>query len=211
MPALDSSRKSSELGCSHESPNPLCRKCMFPLGPPNEAFPLYHSTGKTVHGFDPALASTWRTADFSRGVRIYLRNSLVSAQGRKSPLEVLCCDSYFDEHPTSSRSVCGMVDCAELSWPVFCVSGNRPEQDRGGIYLRKFRVSRWTDADHTDMPCWVDRACLHAAMSLLNPLCRRAYDTRVSLLKHLDFTRRNSVIPRLVWTDAKRRTGEFEL
>jgi hypothetical protein len=81
---------------------------VLPLGFPNEALPPpCRFTGEVaVHGCETALASLrGRQATGSRGVRGYRKySSLMSAQETKTPFEVGCCDSRFDENPTSSGS-----------------------------------------------------------------------------------------------------------
>jgi hypothetical protein len=69
--------------------NPLCRMRMFPLGSPNATHLPRYMDDKRRRG----------------EVRRYdMRISLVSVQGMKLPFEVRCCDSRFDENPTSSGS-----------------------------------------------------------------------------------------------------------
>jgi hypothetical protein len=88
MPALNSPRRTPSWFAA-TSLNPLCRMRVFPLGFPNEThLPLYMDDKRR------------------RGeVRRYdMRTSLVSAQGMKPPFEVGCCDSRFDENPTSPGS-----------------------------------------------------------------------------------------------------------
>ena len=62
---------------------------MFPLGSPNEAHLPRYMDDKRLRG----------------EVRRYsMYTSLVSAQEMKTPFEVICCDSLFDENPSSSGS-----------------------------------------------------------------------------------------------------------
>jgi hypothetical protein len=62
---------------------------MFPLGFPNEAHLPRYMDDKRLRG----------------EVRRYdMRTSLVSAHGTRTPLEVGCYNSRFDENPTSSGS-----------------------------------------------------------------------------------------------------------
>lgn len=158
MPALDDSRK-QEGQAMQQRASTLCVECV-----------CFHSVSRmrhsrrlaillaryAVHGCETALASLHgRQAIGSRGVRGYRKySSLMSAQEMRTPFEVGCCDSRFDENPTSS----GSAD--EQSFKTIITS-----------HIHRPRL-------HT-VGCWPVYACTRQftqerrpTATSLNPLCR---------------------------------------